>query len=264
MSKTEASDRVWYEANCHCGAIKYKVNTPSLETQKVTNCNCSICCKNGYLNVYPKRTDVVFHCGEDHIKGYLFGEKKCVHKFCPTCGSSLFVDPHMDDPELMVVNVCVSFLVVVLWAMLIGPRYGCSRIWTWISWTCGSMMGSTDYNLDMKYDWLARRWGKLQQCLGNLDSSRMSYNLRRLLETYSKANQPTDCALWTTRRHGSLEPNFQTLQQQLHKYSAGPLRNPLCTGPRTTARLFDLRPSRYYPWWYESGERLSEYKVSTP
>lgn len=105
MSKTEASDRVWYEANCHCGAIKYKVNTPSLETQKVTNCNCSICCKNGYLNVYPKRTDVVFHCGEDHIKGYLFGEKKCVHKFCPTCGSSLFVDPHMDDPELMVVNV---------------------------------------------------------------------------------------------------------------------------------------------------------------
>lgn len=40
------------------------------------------------------------------MKGYLFGEKKCMHKFCPTCGSSLFVDPHMDDAELMVVNVC--------------------------------------------------------------------------------------------------------------------------------------------------------------
>ncbi|KAF6219921.1 hypothetical protein HO133_003746 [Letharia lupina] len=105
MSNSESPAKVWYEANCHCGAIKYRVNVPSLETQKVTNCNCSICCKNGYLNVYPKRTDVVFHKGEDHMKGYLFGEKRCMHKFCPTCGSSLFVDPHMDDPELIVVNV---------------------------------------------------------------------------------------------------------------------------------------------------------------
>ena len=30
-----------------------------------------------------------------------------MHKFCPTCASSLFVDPHMDDPKLMVVNVCL-------------------------------------------------------------------------------------------------------------------------------------------------------------
>ncbi|KAL9066304.1 MAG: hypothetical protein Q9161_007680 [Pseudevernia consocians] len=105
MSDSDIPAKVWYEANCHCGAVKYKVNTPSLETQKVTNCNCSICCKNGYLNVYPKRAEVVFHRGEDHMKGYSFGTKKYMHKFCPTCGSSLFVDPHMDDPELMVVNV---------------------------------------------------------------------------------------------------------------------------------------------------------------
>ena len=52
---------------------------------------------------------MVFHCGEDHMKGYRFGEKKVQHNFCPTCGSSLFVDPHMDDPELMVVNVCSFF-----------------------------------------------------------------------------------------------------------------------------------------------------------
>lgn len=155
MSNSESPAKVWYEANCHCGAIKYRVNVPSLETQKVTNCNCSICCKNGYLNVYPKRTDVVFHKGEDHMKGYLFGEKRCMHKFCPTCGSSLFVDPHMDDPELIVVNVCVGFVMVLLWNPLIWPRYGCSKILTWISWSCGSTMGSIDYSLDMTYDWLA-------------------------------------------------------------------------------------------------------------
>ena len=122
MSGPEPSAKVWYEANCHCGAVKYKVHTPSLEGQRVTNCNCSICCKNGYLNIYPKRTDVVFHSGKDHMKGYLFGEKKCVHKFCPTCGSSLFVDPHMDDPESMVVNVKFAFPVALLCITLIWAK----------------------------------------------------------------------------------------------------------------------------------------------
>lgn len=57
------------------------------------------------------------------MKGYLFGEKKCMHKFCPTCGSSLFVDPHMDDAELMVVNVC-ALLFVPLFCGEGGSRGG--------------------------------------------------------------------------------------------------------------------------------------------
>ena len=120
MSSPETPSKVWYEANCHCGAIKYKVFAPPLETLTVTNCNCSICCKNGYLNIYPKRTDVLFERGEDRIKGYFFGEKKCMHKFCPTCGSSLFVDPHMDDAELMVVNVCVFSPFIMPTVMVIS------------------------------------------------------------------------------------------------------------------------------------------------
>lgn len=174
MSNSETPAKVWYEANCHCGAVKYRVNTPSLEGRKVTNCNCSICCKNGYLNVYPKRTDVVFHSGEDHMKGYLFGEKKCMHKFCPTCGSSLFVDPHMDDPESMVVNVSCAFSIAMSCIMLIWPRYGCLKILTWISWSSGSMMGSINCNLDMKCNGLAGRRGNFQVCFWSLDSSRWS------------------------------------------------------------------------------------------
>lgn len=69
------------------------------------SCNCSICCKNGYLNVYPKRKDLVFVQGEHLIKDYRFGKKQCMHKFCPICGSSLFIEPHMEDPELMALNV---------------------------------------------------------------------------------------------------------------------------------------------------------------
>ncbi|CAF9928768.1 hypothetical protein IMSHALPRED_007731 [Imshaugia aleurites] len=105
MTHPSPPAKIWYEANCHCGAIAYGVHMAPLETQQVMNCNCSICCKNGYLNVYPQRADVVFRRGEELMRGYAFGEKRCVHKFCPTCGSSLFVDPHMDDREAVVVNV---------------------------------------------------------------------------------------------------------------------------------------------------------------
>lgn len=105
MTTTEHSDEVWYEGNCHCAAIRFRAKLPPLETLQIMNCNCSICIKNGYLNVYPKRKDVEIQSGEDILKSYYFGNKKFAHKFCPNCGSSLFVDPDMESNDKMVVNV---------------------------------------------------------------------------------------------------------------------------------------------------------------
>lgn len=85
-------DLLPYPANCHCGAVAYTVQLPSLETYEVNKCNCSICTKNGYLLVYPSRTSVVFHRGFDHLRSYFFGKKQKPHKFCPTCGSSILID----------------------------------------------------------------------------------------------------------------------------------------------------------------------------
>ncbi|KAH8168947.1 hypothetical protein LIA77_11073 [Sarocladium implicatum] len=46
-----------YEAGCHCGDVRFTVTLkPSLETRKVTNCNCSICRRKGYLLVCKTRT----------------------------------------------------------------------------------------------------------------------------------------------------------------------------------------------------------------
>ena len=109
-----ATPEVWYEANCHCAAIKYKVKLPPLESLEIVSCNCSICTKNGYFNVYPKRKDLVYIQGEDSVKGYLFGKKACVHKFCPMCGSSLFVEPDMDDVEGMALNV-ILLIIFCVW-----------------------------------------------------------------------------------------------------------------------------------------------------
>lgn len=108
MSSTE---KVAYDANCHCGAVKFTVNIPSLEVEEVTRCNCSICTRNGYLNVFPRREDVVFHSGESQLASYLFGEKRRAHRFCPTCGTSVLIDFQNAESEAekpyMAVNVSV-------------------------------------------------------------------------------------------------------------------------------------------------------------
>ena len=84
--------KIWYEGSCHCGGVKYKVYHIPLEKTKVTKCNCSICTKNGYLLVHPKREEVVFLQGYETLKSYKFGTGKVDHKFCPSCGSSVMID----------------------------------------------------------------------------------------------------------------------------------------------------------------------------
>lgn len=107
MADSEGSKEISYEASCHCGAIKYSVKLPPLETTEIINCNCSICSTNGYLNVYPNCDKIEYHAGEELMKGYKFGREKFTHLFCPTCASSLFVDPGEVHPGMRVVNVCI-------------------------------------------------------------------------------------------------------------------------------------------------------------
>lgn len=95
-----------YDANCHCGAVRYTVKTTPLESQKVTRCNCSICTKNGYYLIYPSPSDVVFHQGQEHLTSYRFASRKGQHKFCPTCGSSVLVTFNDGKSEMLALNVC--------------------------------------------------------------------------------------------------------------------------------------------------------------
>jgi hypothetical protein len=90
-------DLTSYPGNCHCGTVTFTVRTPSLSDNKIDSCDCSICSRNGYLHIYPKRTDVDFHTGYDHMVSYFFGDKQGAHKFCPTCGSSVLVDFKGED-----------------------------------------------------------------------------------------------------------------------------------------------------------------------
>jgi len=95
------------KANCHCGAFKYSFTLPEpLYEYKVCHCNCSICEKNGYLLVYPKRKDLVFEKGNwDELGEYKMATMAKTHKFCKNCASTVGIDFKMiergvaDSPE---------------------------------------------------------------------------------------------------------------------------------------------------------------------
>ncbi|KZP15368.1 hypothetical protein FIBSPDRAFT_750286 [Athelia psychrophila] len=100
------SELVAYKANCHCSAVTLTVRLPPLSTLELSNCNCSICTRNGYIMVYPTPENVEYHTGADNLTEfrfasengvhrlvtYSFATHKAAHKFCRSCGSSICVD----------------------------------------------------------------------------------------------------------------------------------------------------------------------------
>lgn len=65
------------------------------------------------FNIYPKLKNIEFLKGEDTMKVYEFGNKVMAHKFCPNCGSTLFVLPYREDNDMIVVNVMFSVLFLI-------------------------------------------------------------------------------------------------------------------------------------------------------
>ncbi|KAJ7481440.1 Mss4-like protein [Mycena latifolia] len=85
-----------YAGNCHCGAIKFTVQLPPLESTPtpLTSCGCSICTKKGYLFVVPRKSAVTVTkgggadgLGAGVLKDYAFNSKQVAHRFCGTCGT---------------------------------------------------------------------------------------------------------------------------------------------------------------------------------
>ncbi|QDS69337.1 hypothetical protein FKW77_003585 [Venturia effusa] len=85
-----------YKGSCQCGQVVFKASLSKPLTEppyRITNCSCSICTRNGILNVYVPRSDVTFLSGWDALKNFRFNTRSVEHKFCPECGSSVLIDP---------------------------------------------------------------------------------------------------------------------------------------------------------------------------
>jgi hypothetical protein len=90
-----------YEGGCHCGRVRFRVIA---DLSRVSECNCSICAKKGFLHliVPPERFELL--TGKDELTTYEFNTKVAKHTFCKTCGIHAFYVPR-SDPDKIDVNV---------------------------------------------------------------------------------------------------------------------------------------------------------------
>jgi hypothetical protein len=90
-----------YDGGCHCGRVRFRVTA---ELSGVTECNCSICTKKGFLHliVPPERFELI--SGADALTDYRFNTGTARHTFCATCGVQPFYVPR-SDPDKIDVNV---------------------------------------------------------------------------------------------------------------------------------------------------------------
>jgi hypothetical protein len=71
------------EASCHCGAIRFAVETAP---EEVTDCNCSICRRIGTLWAYYEAPDVRFAAENGPTDVYMWRHRMLEFHRCHTCG----------------------------------------------------------------------------------------------------------------------------------------------------------------------------------
>jgi hypothetical protein len=92
------------------------------DLRRVTECNCSICTRKGYLHWIVPRERFRLLAGEDALTTYRFGTMTAQHQFCRHCGVAGFYVPR-SHPDRIDVNVrCVDG--VDLGALRIEPFDG--------------------------------------------------------------------------------------------------------------------------------------------
>ncbi len=76
-----------YTGGCHCGAVRYEVET---DIAKVISCNCSHCHAKGLLLNFVDQEKFKLLSGEENLTEYNFNKKTIRHLFCKTCGVESF------------------------------------------------------------------------------------------------------------------------------------------------------------------------------
>lgn len=96
-----------FEGSCHCGAVKFAVQSP-LPTQAI-RCNCSHCRRKGFLLAFFPVDAFMLLQGESSLGSYRFNTKQINHRFCQECGTQPFAEgANPDGSGVRAVNLrCV-------------------------------------------------------------------------------------------------------------------------------------------------------------
>jgi hypothetical protein len=111
---------VTHAGGCHCGAVRFEVEAPA--RIEVTDCNCSICSKTGYLHLIVPKSRFRLLKGQDVLKTYTFNTGTAKHFFCSVCGIKSFYVPRSHPDGFSVNARCLDEGTVV--AMTVKPLDG--------------------------------------------------------------------------------------------------------------------------------------------
>jgi hypothetical protein len=90
-----------HTGGCHCGRVRFEVWAPAHIA--VSDCNCSICAKSGYLHLIVEKERFTLLCGQDALTTYTFNTGVAKHTFCSHCGVKSFYVPR-SHPDGVSVN----------------------------------------------------------------------------------------------------------------------------------------------------------------
>jgi hypothetical protein len=97
----EEDRMVTHSGGCHCGAVRFEVFAPAKVT--VSECNCSMCSKAGYLHLIVPADRFMLLAGSQVLTTYTFNTRTAKHSFCAVCGIKSFYVPR-SHPDGFSVN----------------------------------------------------------------------------------------------------------------------------------------------------------------
>jgi hypothetical protein len=93
------------QGGCHCGRVRFRVTA---DLDRVTVCNCSICCKKGFLHLIVPPGQFELVSGKDELTTYTFNTGVAKHTFCKHCGIHAFYVPRSDPDKIDVNARCID------------------------------------------------------------------------------------------------------------------------------------------------------------
>lgn len=82
---------IQHTGGCHCGRVRFEVTAPA--RLEVSECNCSICSKTGFLHLIVPKSHFRLLSGEESLSAYRFNTGVAKHLFCSHCGIKSFYVP---------------------------------------------------------------------------------------------------------------------------------------------------------------------------
>lgn len=97
-----SSELRWRAGGCHCGAVRFEVETPAVI--EVEDCNCSMCARTGFLHIIVPSQRFRLTAGQGKLASYRFNSGVADHLFCSVCGVKSFYIPR-SNPDGFSVNL---------------------------------------------------------------------------------------------------------------------------------------------------------------